>query len=404
MRLYLFDDDTARQFEPFALTRPIGELLFGTMTLRKRSERALGLRCAGAWAGPALVGFEEPGAPEGLAWEDLETPCVLLNSRVVLETGTLPGGFSGALTVGGKVAGMVGAEGSSLPGPVDLLAGTFAEGRSTHALGGSWIESVWDLMERNEDRIRADASDGWGDWASAARLSPGVHRLGDGLLALGEDVTCEPGVVFDTRGGPILVEQGVSLQGPLRLAGPTYVGAGTTLFGGSISGSSIGPVCKLRGEIETSVILGYSNKAHDGFLGHAVLGRWVNLGALTTNSDLKNDYGHVRLRLPSGDVDTGQSKVGCFLGDHVKTGIGTMLNTGTVVGAGSNLFGGRMPPNYVPAFSWGSGDELVEFRFDKFAEVASTVMARRGLEFTPNLRTIFEGAWETTRSLRGAGR
>jgi len=397
VRLYLFDDDEARGFDPFALTRPIGELLFGTMTLRARSERALGLSCRGSWAGAAMVGFVEPGAPCGLAWEELEAPCVLLNSRVVLDSGAgVPEGFSGALTVDGRTAGMVVSGDGALPDPTRLAAGILSD-MPIHALGGSWIESVWDLMSRNEDRIRTDLED---SPVASVSLPEGVHQLGGGLLQLGQNVSCEPGVVFDTRPGPILIEDNVTLQGPLRLAGPAYVGSNTTLFGGSISGSSIGPVCKLRGEIETSVILGYSNKAHDGFLGHAVLGRWVNLGALTTNSDLKNNYGHVRLRLPGGEVDTKLSKVGCFLGDHVKTGIGTMLNTGTVVGAGSNLFGGRMPPSYVPAFSWGSGDELVEFRFDKFVEVATIVMRRRGLELGADLRRVFEVAWQTTRALR----
>lgn len=398
MKLYLFDDDEARRFEPFALTRPIGEMLFGTMTLRERSEQALSLACAGCWAGPELVGFSEPDAPAGLAWEDLETPCLLLNSRVVLESNTLlPENIGGVLVVEGRAAGVVVTAGAPLPDPRSLTSGIFADAEPATTVAGSWVTSVWDLMSRNDARIRHDLSE---RTAAPVQLANGVHRLGEGLLHLGAGVTCEPGVVFDTRTGPIFVDDGATLQGPLRLAGPAYVGERTTLFGGSISGSSIGPMCKVRGEIEASVILGYSNKAHDGFLGHAVLGRWVNLGALTTNSDLKNNYGSVRLRLPEGEVDTGLSKVGCFLGDHVKTGIGTMLNTGTLVGAGSNLFGGLMPPNYVPAFSWGSGENLDEFRFDKFVEVATTVMKRRGLELTEDMKRVYEEAWHATQPFR----
>ena len=166
------------------------------------------------------------------------------------------------------------------------------------------------------------------------------------------------------------------------------------VLGGSLSEVTIGPVCKIRGEVESSVILGYTNKAHDGFLGHAYLGRWVNLGAFTTNSDLKNNYGPVRMGSPGGPVDTGLMKVGCFLGDHVKTGIGTLLNTGTVVGAGSNIFGGGMPPTYVPPFSWGSGDDLTEFRLDKFLEVASGAMGRRGMELDEDMEAVLRRAWE----------
>jgi hypothetical protein len=150
-----------------------------------------------------------------------------------------------------------------------------------------------------------------------------------------------------------------------------------------------GPVCKLRGEIADSVFVGYANKAHDGYLGHALVGRWVNLGAGTTNSDLKNSYGNVRVQLPHERVSTNLMKVGVFLGDHVKTGIGTLLTTGGVVGAGSNVFGGGpAAPRYLPAFSWSSAAGVEPFRFDKFVEVAQAAMARRGHTLTPGVEDV----------------
>jgi UDP-N-acetylglucosamine diphosphorylase/glucosamine-1-phosphate N-acetyltransferase len=153
---------------------------------------------------------------------------------------------------------------------------------------------------------------------------------------------------------------------------------------------SIGPVCKVHGEVEETVVLGYSNKAHDGFLGHAYLGMWVNLGALTTNSDLKNNYGDVRVWTPGGETDTGSRKVGCFLGDHVKTAIGTMINTGTVVEAGANIFGG-MPPKYVPPFSW--GDPGGEYDIDRFLETAAIVLGRRDVELGGGQRALLREAF-----------
>jgi hypothetical protein len=155
-------------------------------------------------------------------------------------------------------------------------------------------------------------------------------------------------------------------------------------------------VCRLRGEVSKSVFIGFANKSHSGYLGHALVGRWVNLGALTTNSDLKNNYRTVRVWTPDGHIDTGQIKVGCFLGDHVKTGIGMTLNTGTVVGAGSNLFGNVMPPSEVPAFSWGSGDHLTRHRLTEFLATAEDVMARRKVEMTPGVISILKKAWERT--------
>lgn len=165
--------------------------------------------------------------------------------------------------------------------------------------------------------------------------------------------------------------------------------------------SSVGPVCRVRGEVDSSVLLGYANKAHDGYLGHAYIGRWVNLGASTTNSDLKNSYSAVRVPVsPTRIEDTGLLKVGCFLGDHVKTGIGTLINTGTVIGAGSNVFGGAMPPTRVPPFSWGSGEDLVPYRLDRFLDTAATAMGRRDMELDEAGRQLLTRAWEATRHER----
>jgi len=256
-------------------------------------------------------------------------------------------------------------------------------------------------MAQNADQLREDIPRFFPGYATDDL--PGSHILGDGLLTLGTDVVVEPGSVFDVSAGPIRLSDGVVVRSHTRLVGPAYVGPGSTLLGGPISGVSIGPVCKIRGEVESSVILGYSNKGHDGFLGHAYAGRWVNLGAFTTNSDLKNNYSQVKVGGAQEPRETGLLKVGCFLGDHVKTGIGTLLNTGTVVGAGSNIFGGMMPPTYIPPFSWGTGEELVEFRLDKVLEVVARAMGRREMELDREMAEVLRRAWEATRALRDPG-
>lgn len=275
------------------------------------------------------------------------------------------------------------------------------EGSAEISLEGRLLEAPWELMQENAEQLRQDIPTFFRGYAE--ERMEGCHVLGNGFLSVGKDVTVEPGSVFDLSGGPIRLSDGVTVRAHTRLAGPAYVGPGSTLLGGVLSKISVGPVCKLRGEVECSLVLGYSNKAHDGFLGHAYLGRWVNLGAFTTNSDLKNNYGSVRVGSPGGPVDTGLMKVGCFLGDHVKTGIGTLLNTGTVVGAGSNLFGGAMPPTWVPPFSWGMGADLVEFRLEKCLEVAARAMGRRGVELTPGMEDLIRRAWEVSRIQRTAG-
>jgi UDP-N-acetylglucosamine diphosphorylase / glucose-1-phosphate thymidylyltransferase / UDP-N-acetylgalactosamine diphosphorylase / glucosamine-1-phosphate N-acetyltransferase / galactosamine-1-phosphate N-acetyltransferase len=195
----------------------------------------------------------------------------------------------------------------------------------------------------------------------------------------------------------VWLDEGARVRAFTRLAGPAYVGRRSQLLGGSVEAVSIGDVCRIRGEFAESVCLSWVNKAHDGHMGHAYLGAWVNLGAETTNSDLKNNYGTIRLWTPGGEVDTGSIKVGSFLGDHVKTGIGLLLNTGTVIGAGSNLYGAAMPPRYVPPFSWGTGEELTAYRIDKFLEVAERAMARRDVALDAGGRQQLHAAFRLGR-------
>jgi UDP-N-acetylglucosamine diphosphorylase / glucose-1-phosphate thymidylyltransferase / UDP-N-acetylgalactosamine diphosphorylase / glucosamine-1-phosphate N-acetyltransferase / galactosamine-1-phosphate N-acetyltransferase len=406
LSLILFDDDVADGWEPFALTRPAGELLFGTEKLRARSERVLELSCAATLAADHLEGFEEEGAAPVLRRSAApeQGDRLFLLSRVVLEPAAREAligraGRSGAIQVAGRTVGWMAAQGE--PGPSEAFfrdpdgAGD-SHGGEPIQLPSRLIERVWELISENPEQITRDIHARF-PTAPEPDLPAGVHRLGDGAVILGAGVQIEPGVVLDTRGGPIWLEEGAHVRAFTRLAGPAYIGPRSSVLGGPVEAVSIGPVCKVRGELAESVCLGYTNKQHDGHMGHAYLGRWVNLGAETTNSDLKNNYGTIRIWTPEGDTDTGTIKLGCLLGDHVKTGIGLLLNTGTVVGAGSNLFGAAMPPKYVPPFSWGTGEELTEFRVDKFLEVAERAMGRRDVELSPAMRTLFERIWQRSR-------
>ena len=392
-RLFLFDDQVARDWLPFSLTRPAGELLFGTWTLRARAERVWGLTCEGHLAGEALLGFEEPGAapcvtPEaiGIAGDRL-----LLSSRFVCDGG---GGFDAptVLTDGSEPVGAWIPDGTALP--QSLLAGRWPRWPRA-ALEGMLLQSPWQLMTVNGDRIRADARGLPDD-----ELPRRVHRVGPGRISMGEGAVIEPGVVLDTTNGPVILAAGARVQAPCRVGGPAYVGRGSVVLGGVVENVSIGPVCKVRGEVESTVFMGFANKAHDGFLGHSVVGRWVNLGAMTTNSDLKNTYGPVRARVGGRTIETGLTKAGCLLGDHVRTGIGTLLNTGTVVGAGSSLFGGGLPPRDVPPFSWGGQPGLAEYDIGRFLETAARVMARRSVDLTAGMRRLYQRAFQDTAPLR----
>ena len=395
-RLLLFDDPLARGWQPFALTRPAGELLFGTETLRARCERVLGIACEGHLVGRALLGFEEPGAPPCLVAAELrdDGDRLVVSSRFVADEtpDAWPAGpavlVAGATPVGVRVPHR-----ERLPG--GLEAGHYPEDWPRVAVAGTVLDTVWELMAANRERLRAD-----GARFPESDSPGGVHRVGDGAISISPGATVEAGVVLDTTDGPIMVGPGARVRAPCRVCGPAWIGRGSTILGGELAGVSIGPACRIRGEVESSVVLGHANKAHDGFLGHSILGRWVNLGAMTSNSDLKHSYGTVRARVDGRAVDTGLLKAGCLLGDHVRTGIGTLLDAGTVVGAGTSLLGGRPVPKSVPPFSWGAGADLAEHDIERFLRTAGVVMRRRGLTLTAGMREMYRTAFLATADLR----
>ena len=177
------------------------------------------------------------------------------------------------------------------------------------------------------------------------------------------------------------------------IIGPAYIGKNSTVKVGAkiYEGTSIGPVCKVGGEIEESIILGYSNKQHDGSLGHSYLGEWVNLGADTNNSDLKNNYGNVKVFFypKESQVDSQTQFMGMIVGDHSKTGINTTINTGTVVGVGCNIFGKGLVNKFVQDFSWGEANDFSIYKIDKFVETAERVKARRKLLLSSNEKELY---------------
>ena len=394
--LYLFEDRRARRWAPFSLTRPAGELLFGCLTLRERAEHIFGMKCQGHLSRHALVGFDEPDSAPTISLDEISegTRQIIISSRAAPDFQDIELPDEPAwITVNGIPAGWVLPPGTEPPSELALRDPSINPGYSkVLELQGEIIEYPWTLLAQNPARIQTDIETLWPQHS----VPDGSVLIGDGPVSLGSGAKVEPGVVFDTRHGPIRLAENTRVEGPARLTGPLFIGPERVIYGGRVGTSSIGPVCHLHGEVSDSVFIGFSNKSHSGYIGHSLVGRWVNLGAYTTNSDLKNNYGPVRVWPPEGYIDTGQIKVGCFLGDHVKTGIGMTLNTGTVVGAGSNLLGNAMPSSKVPAFSWGSGDHLARHRLPEFLATAKQVMARRKIELTPGVVKVLEKAWKRT--------
>jgi len=252
---------------------------------------------------------------------------------------------------------------------------------------------VWQLIGDLPVVLREDLT------GLAARLGPGTIPagctvLGDPALVLVEGAVVEPHVVFDVRNGPVWLGPGAEVRAFTRLTGPLAVHAGTRIEGGRLRESSIGPKCVVHGEVSTSLFLGYANKAHDGFLGHSIVGRWANLGAGTITSNLKNTYGPVRLSLGAERIETGLTFLGALIGDHAKTAIGTMLPTGCMIGTGANVFGTKRPEAHVPAFAWGTDepDRLLACRM--FLRTASRVLPRRDVACDDAVRAYLAAVWQ----------
>ena len=405
MKLLVFDDEVADGWRPFALTRPVGELLFGTLRLRERLERWAGAGAAAHLSRrPGASSFAEPGAPTARRPGNAEAPVsdeearLLLLSRFVPDAGdppALPEGRAATIRSGGRVVGAYLPPGRALPGEEWTARPSALDDAEEVDAGGRVLEEVWELVSRNPEQLERDLEGTPLPWPGA-RPVDGVEVMGDRPVLAAGDVRVEPGVVADTRPGPVLLGPGVEVTAGSRLEGPLYVGPHGRLLGGKIACTSAGPYSYLHGEVGESVILGYTNKSHYGFLGHSYLGRWVNLGAGTTNSDLKNNYSPVRLADPCETRDTGVLKLGVFLGDHVRTGIGSLLTGGSVVGAGSNVFGGAVP-KWVPPFSWGRAGALDVHRRADFLETASRVLPRRGVEATDDVLDWLAAAWDEAR-------
>ncbi len=379
--LYLLEPaEPGAAWAPFAGVRPIAELRAGVWRVRERWEAACD-REASAILGAHVDGFHEADEPRRPAGGSHRRPRD--RGRLDVRAGRRsPAGHRRRATA--PASGRHASAGSWPPG--ERWNGPHDAGDAVE-IDGLPLRGAFDLVTALERFLAEDCADLRA--APSTGVPEGSLVLGDpaDVIVLGAAV--EPGVVFDVRQGAVVLEPGVEVRHGTRLEGPLYAGPNTKLLGGFLRASVFGPECRVHGEVSASVFLGYANKSHDGFVGHSVVGHWVNLGALTTTSNLKNTYGPVRLDIAGHRIETGRQNLGTLFGDHAKTAIGTMLATGTVVSAGANLFGPPTPPRYVPPFAWG-GQGDARLTADGFLRVAERVMPRRGVELTPERRRSLE--------------
>ena len=378
-RLYLYDDAKARQFEPFALTRPVSELRAGAEVIRLRWERAAGVKAYAFIGAPHLRDFRELDSPRP-AGEETTVPAgsVIVNSRFVVSLAARIDDTSAAFAADGAICAVRVRKSTDIAPLLDgsmELKDLLPQDAVPASLAGRWLNEVWDLVGILPQQLAEDIPLIGGELSGAAVENATV--IGKHSIYLETGAGIEPFVVLDASAGPILIRRGATVASFTRIVGPCYIGEDSHVVGDAIRGCSIGNMCKVRGEMSSTVLLGHSNKGHTGFVGNSYLGRWVNIGAGTTTSNLKNTYGDVALWTPSGVRDTGLQFLGSLIGDHAKLGIGTMLTTGCVIGAGANVFGANVTPKYVPPFAWGECEPWDRVQFDKFCEIAERMMERR---------------------------
>jgi len=409
MKLCIFEDETYGSFYPLTYLRAIFELRCGATTLADKIRRVAPEAPVAYFARDvfARVLRERAGAPvnepNALRGDDI----LLVNGRwLLLDPAQLsPEGPEELIGADGVVVAArvrrTTAEKVAASTPAELIA-ALKQTLYIREIDTVVLSYLWELIHHNPDAIVADFK--------AAGRAGIVGTFSDHATVWGSKdqvyvaptAEVQPFVCIDTTGGPVTIDEGAIINPQTRIEGPAYVGRHTMIVGGKIrEGCSIGPVCRVGGEVEESIIHGYSNKYHDGFLGHAYVCEWVNLGALTTNSDLKNDYSSVEVHLQGELLDTGDTKVGSFIGDHTKTSIGTVLNTGAVVGCMCNVVtGGWMTPKFIPSFTMFLGNKMFKIPFKKTVEAARIAMGRRNCELSDAELELLQAARQLTKPER----
>ena len=389
MNYILFDGAVRNQLLPFTFTRPVADIRIGILTIREKWEKFLG---------STTTTVTEEYLSDKFPMVELEQN-VLINAsfcpseNLVLLIKNLQ--ENQAIFYNDEPLAFYANEDQE----IDFDAFTVTQYTDDDVLR---IENTWDIFEKNHQAIKRDY-----DVLTQGRTSEAIPQTTIAFnpehifIEKGAKVMCAS---LNATDGPIYIGkdtvlmEGATIQGPFALCEHSSVKMGAKIYGGT----TIGPHCKVGGEVANSVMMGYSNKGHDGYMGNSVLGHWCNLGADTNTSNLKNNYAQVRL----WDYDTekfaktGNQFCGLMMGDHSKCGINTMFNTGTVVGVSANIFGAGYPRNFIPSYSWGGSSGMETYNTTKAFEVAAVVMARRGLEFDTQEEAILNEVFEISKQWR----
>ncbi len=389
MNYILFDGDVRTALLPFTYTRPVADIRIGILTIREKWEKFLGL---------TTTTLTEPYLEE-------KYPMVEMEENVMINASFLP-----TPELVAKVKDLQ--QNEAIFKGEDVIA--FYSGIDQEEIDfDSYtqlefedellkINNTWDIFSNNDLAIRQDfklLTEG----RTSQPIPKTVQCLGKEYIFIEEGATLSFATLNATT-GPIYIGknaeimEGVVVRGALAMCENSVLKLGAKIYGAT----TLGPYCKVGGEVNNSVLFGFSNKGHDGFLGNSVLGEWCNLGADTNNSNLKNNYAEVRLwSYETGRfAKTGLQFCGLIMGDHSKCGINTMFNTGTVVGVSANIFGSGFPRNFIPSFSWGGASGFTEYKMNKVNEVAEVVMKRRNVVYDELEQKILSAVFEESQQYR----
>jgi UDP-N-acetylglucosamine diphosphorylase/glucosamine-1-phosphate N-acetyltransferase len=418
MRICVYEDRQVRGLEPLTLTRPACDLLCGLTTLLEKQVRYFAATVVGHLCRPfitELVRSREPAAVNDSPWLR-SAPTVLVNARwlppprpwlaSVPQTrrqfaARASNPFAEAPMIGlahGAVAfALLDTEQLEAVSPASLetCLDDWTRTLPSQEVGGFVLSRPWELVEHNGEAIAHDFE------AIYDAGDVGFHPTGFAVvghadrLLIDPSARVDPMVVADTTQGPVVIGPDAVVHAFTRLEGPCAVGAGTVVHGARLrAGTTIGPHCRIGGELEASIVLGYSNKYHDGFLGHSYVGEWVNLAAGTQTSDLRCDYRPISVLVCGGEVPTGRTKVGAIVGDHAKTGLGVLIDCGSTIGPFSQLLPtGSFAPREVAACTRvGPGGVKRLTDHDRLLVAADAAMRRRGRGLTPELESVYRAA------------
>lgn len=399
----IYEDEAYRKLYPITYLRPTFGILCGFGNLVHRVSRILPDARVNLIARRQLEEFLKFYFPECVVNEPPENGGLFLNGRCL----NLPGAIlksqgqkvfrSRGAVVGFRTDGEIALDPES--GVVAQRAiAELTEQMSVDDVEVMVLEHPWDLIRYNPELLGEDFQTFGGGGVDGDVDTLAVVYGDASLLSIGPGSKVEAFCVLDLRGGPVVIGDEVTISSHSVVQGPCYIGNGSRVQSAQVrAGTSMGPSCQVSGEVECTVFQGWSNKQHLGYMGHSWIGEWVNLGAGTNNSDLKNNYQSIRVGPEDSAVDTQMLKLGCFVADHSKTGIGCLLNTGAIVGPFCSLLGGSVSPRYVPPFSWQGPNGLEEYRLDKAISTARVVMSRRSVEMSDAYERLVRNLFEQVR-------